>query len=83
MRALFVLVVAVVLAIVAGWLTFSRSQGTATITIHTEEVRKDAREAVEKGTELLEKARDNINESSTNDRHQSVPDEPARSSNRL
>jgi uncharacterized protein YxeA len=54
MKTILVTVVLIVLAIAAGWLTFSKSRDKTTVTIETKEIKKDTKEAIQAGKEWLE-----------------------------
>ena len=75
MKALIILTIAVVLAAVAGWVTFSRTDDKASINIETKAVRKDTREAVEVGQKLLNQASSAVKAGTRDtDTQPSVPD---------
>lgn len=57
-------ILAIALASYAGWITFSKSDGKATITIDSHEAVDDTRKAVDTGKRLLDEAVDSVKESS-------------------
>jgi cytoskeletal protein RodZ len=52
------LVVVGALAVWAGWLNFSNTDGRASMTIDTNEVKQDTQKAIDKSKELIDKAKD-------------------------
>jgi hypothetical protein len=53
MRTLFVIAALAAVAFMAGWFTVSRDTEHTTIQFNREEIRDDARQAIEKGREFL------------------------------
>jgi hypothetical protein len=62
MRALLILAAVVLLLAVAGWITFSSDAGRSSINLETEEIREDTGEVMRSGSELLQKAEEEITE---------------------
>ncbi|MGV3483806.1 MAG: hypothetical protein ACO1RT_05265 [Planctomycetaceae bacterium] len=54
MRALIIVVVLVLAALLAGWIRFSRSGDSATIQIDGAEVRSDTQQIMQEGRELID-----------------------------
>ncbi len=52
MKAVILLLVAVILMSWLGWLTFQKTNGQATVTLETEQIQKDTERAVEKGKDV-------------------------------
>ena len=62
MRGLIVLIAVVVGMLVAGWLTFQRGSGTATVTVETGKIQEDTARLVNGGKEVLDDAADRLKE---------------------
>jgi hypothetical protein len=62
MKALFVVVAIVLVLVVAGWLTISRSGGKPAVILETERIEADAERAAEKGRELLHETTEKVEE---------------------
>jgi hypothetical protein len=62
MKAFLVLVALVLVLVVAGWLTFGRSDGKPAVFLETEQIQQDTEEATEKGKELLHEATEKMEE---------------------
>ncbi len=60
MKTFLIIVLCVVLASVAGWLTFSLSGDKATISIDKKVIREDARKAVDSGKDLINRASEKV-----------------------
>lgn len=64
MRVVLILAVGVILMVFFGWVSFNRTDGTASVTIDTDAVKQDTADAAEKSKELIEtsidKARDAV-----------------------
>jgi len=60
MRGLIVLAVVVLGMLVAGWLTFHRGNGTASVTVETDKIQQDTTRLVEHGKEALDGATDRV-----------------------
>ncbi len=56
MKTALIVIGVVVLMVIGGWITFNNTGDKATVTIETQEIKKDTEEAVEKGKELIDKA---------------------------
>ena len=52
MKKILVVTILVLIAVLAGWLTFARSPGKAIFTIETQKISDDAKEAIDKGKDL-------------------------------
>jgi hypothetical protein len=55
MKAILVLLALVLVLVVAGWLTFGRTDGKPAVILETGQIQQDTEEATEKGKELLRK----------------------------
>ncbi len=55
MRAILIVVCAVLIMVVLGWMTFNRSPGEATININTEKIEADTQRVIKRGDEILHK----------------------------
>ncbi len=55
MRTLFVIGILLVCAFLAGWFTVQRDDEGTTIRINRDEIRGDARQAIDRGRELLDR----------------------------
>lgn len=62
MRGLVVLIAVVVGMLVAGWLTFHRGNGTATVTVETGKIKADTSRLVNEGRQVLDDATDRLKE---------------------
>ena len=71
MRALVFLALIVLLLAIAGWVTFSRGPGRASVNFETSAIREDTQEALDTGSRVLENAGDAV------DRDESVEPEPS------
>jgi hypothetical protein len=60
MRALIVLVAALILLALVGWITFSHHPGQSSINLETNKIKHDTREAMESGARILDNAKQNI-----------------------
>jgi hypothetical protein len=60
MRALLILIAVVVLLALIGWITFSNDSGRTSINVETDEIRQDTGEAMQKGSELLNNAQEEV-----------------------
>ena len=58
MKKILVITIIVLIAALAGWITFSRTPGKATFTIETEKMKDDAKSVIEKGKDLGEELLD-------------------------
>ena len=56
MKLLAIIVLAVIAMVFCGWLTFRQTDGSASVTLHKNEVKSDTKAAVEKGEELIDAA---------------------------
>ena len=56
MKALLIILMVVVVMAMAGWISFSRSNESATITVNKPKIDHDTKQVVEKGNELLHNA---------------------------
>jgi hypothetical protein len=72
MRAILIILGLVVLFALVGWITFSDDDGRASINLETKEIRQDTGEMMDKGSELLEDAEQEV-----------APDDEARSTQTL
>ena len=54
MRKLLIVIVVVLIAMLAGWVTFNRSPGEATFTIETGKMKDDVERAFEEGKRTLQ-----------------------------
>ena len=55
MRTIFVIGVLLLIAFLAGWFTVDRDQEGTTIRINRDEIRQDARQAIDRGREFLDR----------------------------
>jgi hypothetical protein len=62
MKAFLILLALVLVLVVAGWLTFGRSDGKPAVILETEQIQQDTEEATEKGKELLHEATQKVEE---------------------
>lgn len=62
MKALFLVVAIVLVLVVAGWLTISRTGGRPAVILETERIEADAERAAEKGRELLHETTEKVEE---------------------
>lgn len=53
MRKLLLIIVIVLVAVLAGWVTFSRSPGEASFTIETGKMQEDAERALQEGKRVI------------------------------
>jgi hypothetical protein len=60
MRVLIILAAILVLLALVGWITFGNDSERSSINLETEEIRKDAGEMMNKGSELLKEAEDEV-----------------------
>jgi hypothetical protein len=63
MRAFIILVALVVILALVGWVTFSEDSGRSSINLETDEIRQDTGEALNKGSELLKEAEEEVSPS--------------------
>lgn len=57
MRNLLVIAVVILVLIMAGWLKYSSQEGNPTIQIDTDEVRRDTEEIVDRGKQVVDDVR--------------------------
>jgi hypothetical protein len=62
MKAFLVLLALVLVLVVAGWLTFGRTDGKPAVILETGQIQQDTEEATEKGKELLHDATQKVEE---------------------
>jgi hypothetical protein len=62
MKAFLILLALALVLVVAGWLTFGRSDGKPAVILETEQIQQDTEEATEKGKELLHEATQKVEE---------------------
>lgn len=67
MRAFLILVLVIALMAFAGWLTFQQSGNSASVTVETGKIERDARLAVRQGAEALDQAAERIKEGTANE----------------
>jgi hypothetical protein len=60
MRGLLILIVVIFVLVLVGWITFSRDSGRASINVETNEIREDTGELMQKGSEALQEAEEEI-----------------------
>lgn len=60
MRGLVVLIAIVAGMLIAGWLTFHRGNGTATVTVETGKIEADTSRLVNEGRQVLDDAADRL-----------------------
>lgn len=60
MKVLLIGLVIVVLLFVAGWLTFSKRDGAASINVETERIEQDTAEIVEGGRRAIQRADEKV-----------------------
>ena len=60
MRTLFVIGLLLVCAFMAGWFTVHRDEEGTTIRINRDEIRGDARQALDRGREILDRNGDRV-----------------------
>jgi hypothetical protein len=93
MKAFLILLALLLVLVVAGWLTFGRTDGKPAVILETEQIQQDTEEATEKGKELLHDATQKVEELRNNDSpptdagaatstpsNESEPDDPRRAS---
>jgi hypothetical protein len=80
MRALIILLAIVVLLALVGWISFNNSDGRSSINLETQEIREDTGEMMNKGSELLKEAEEEVapdgdagDDSAAGDRTESLP----------
>jgi hypothetical protein len=61
MRALFVLIVLILLLSLAGWLVIDFQGSTASVEVKTEKIQSDADALIDKSKQLLHKADEQLN----------------------
>lgn len=62
MKAFLVLLALLLVLVVAGWLTFGRTDGKPAVILETEQIQQDTEQATEKGKELLHDATQKVEE---------------------
>ncbi|MBW3541218.1 MAG: hypothetical protein KY476_13195 [Planctomycetes bacterium] len=62
MRAILTIVILVLICALIGWISFSRDEGRASMTIETHTIEEDTQEAVQEGHEVLREAGERIRE---------------------
>ncbi|MEQ9409331.1 MAG: hypothetical protein RIK87_16465 [Fuerstiella sp.] len=62
MRAILISGVLIAVMVFLGWLTFASGDGSASVTLDTDEVKKDTAAAVEKSKELVEEGKQLLQE---------------------
>lgn len=67
MRVLVILAAILVLFALVGWITFGNDAGRSSINLETEEIRKDTGEMMNKGSELLKNAEEEVAPNSENE----------------
>ena len=60
MRVLIIILVLVILAALVGWISFSNEDGRTSINLETTEIREDTGEIMNKGSELLKEAEQEV-----------------------
>jgi hypothetical protein len=60
MRVLIFLLALLVLLALVGWITFTYGPGRASVNLETEEIRQDTGEALQRGSELLQEAEEEV-----------------------
>ncbi len=60
MRALLIILGLIVIFALVGWITFSDDDGRASINVETNEIREDTGEIMNKGSELLKDAEQEV-----------------------
>ena len=76
MRALIVLVALLLLLALAGWITFNTGPDRSSINLETNQIKKDTRNAMESGADLLDEAGNEL-DSSNYPSDTRLPPEPA------
>lgn len=61
MRVLIIVLALVILATLIGWVSFSKEDGRSSINLETDEIRRDTGEIMNKGSELLKEAEQEVN----------------------
>lgn len=56
MRVVLILVCAVLIMVLLGWMTFSRNSGEATININTQKIEQDTQRVIDRGDKLIHDA---------------------------
>jgi hypothetical protein len=75
-NTLIIVVLAVVTMFALGWISFQRTDTEANITIDTREIKQDTEIVIETGKELIDDAKNAIDEATTDGSaadHQSTP----------
>jgi hypothetical protein len=78
MKALLVIVAIVAVLALIGWITFGTGDDRASLSIETDKIRQDTREAVEEGGEFIEGARQEIREELRDDETDAPAADPRR-----
>ena len=73
MRVLIIVVALLVLFALVGWITFGNDSGRPSINLETEEIRKDTGEVMNKGSELLKDAEEEVTPSSSENEPVTAP----------
>jgi hypothetical protein len=60
MRLIIILVAVLVLFALIGWITFSNDSGRSSINVETDEIRQDTGEMLNKSSELLKEAEEEV-----------------------
>jgi hypothetical protein len=77
MRALIVLIVVILVLVLAGWISFSKSSDRSSINLETQQIQKDTDRAMESGSNLLRNAGEAV------DRANEKPPQPTSTSEPL
>lgn len=75
MKTFIIICLIIVVAVVAGGVTFTQTSGKATITIDKTEINKDVSNAAEEGKKIIRKAEENLRKE-TRDRPVETPSGP-------
>jgi hypothetical protein len=73
MRTLFVLGLVLTCAFMAGWFTINRDGGETTIKINRDEIRNDAKTAINKGRDYLDRDGNPVNQADGQQNYQQYP----------
>lgn len=77
MRGIIILVLAVLILVVVGWIRFDRQSSRSSIHLETQEIKEDTQKAIDQGAELLQETGDAIESThpSTTESPESSPGE--------
>jgi len=71
-KSLIIVVLAVVAMFAVGWISFSKTDTEANISIDTQEMKEDTDKAIEKGKQLIDQAKQAVDDATSGDDSDSV-----------